>query len=306
MGSKEIDRNEVLTVKIYFINPVDIISVVINSLINLEFESYKVSEDQRIKIFPILKENPRNVIFFCIRKKTEIPMWLEYIEKVQAISDVQNLLGAFVYDTMKDDDRSEFLLNNVSLINYRDIQSDTLQVMRNILTFFEAKGKRGYIRTKTVGECKAYFYAQKHSDPIIVTVEDISVFAFTVKVLEMYKYHFSLNTVFDEVVLVLRGVRIKTAAKVIGFSKDGSGIFVLKFLTPKFDGKKMLYIEKNTPENSQKVHDYIKRCINDDLQEKLEHFDDEGNPVEVKKAEVETKTKDKTETKEDNKTGKEE
>ncbi|MCG8570609.1 MAG: hypothetical protein MJB14_10760, partial [Spirochaetes bacterium] len=271
------EKNQVKTVKIYFIDPIEIISVVINALIELEFESYSVSKEDTEKLLTILPDNIRNVIFFCINSKRDIDYWLAYVEKLQKIANTHNIIGAFVSDNIGNDIRNQFLTNSVALINISELKKDTLGVLKKILMFFEAKGKRAFIRVKTFGENQAYFYMKGKEEPIIGKVLNISAFAFLCEIQEIYKDFFDINMYVDEVVLVLRGMRIKCSVKVMGFNKDHNQLFIFKFCQSKFENDKMVYIESNNPENNRKLHEYIRKCLKMELTEKFEAMDEEEN-----------------------------
>ena len=57
-------RLEDCNVKIFFIEPLSSISIVIDALINIEYEVYVVGEKDKEKLIKLLSPKDRNVIFF--------------------------------------------------------------------------------------------------------------------------------------------------------------------------------------------------------------------------------------------------
>jgi hypothetical protein len=284
------DKDQVYTVKIYFVSPIDLISVVINTLIEMEYEAYTVNDAERDDLLKVLPENVRSVVFFCLRSKMESDHWLKYAEKIKQIQDTHILIGAFSYDNMEQETKNKFLEQNISVIEFSDIQKNTVNVMKNILMYFDAKGKRGYIRTKAYGTAEAYFYMKNRSDPILAKVIDISAFAFSCEVDEMEKFYFTKNTYFSEVLFVLSGIRIRSAVKVLGFNKDKKTTIILKFCTARMDGGRLIYEESIVPEINRKIHDYIRKCLKDEISLKFS-----GQP-ETKGTEKHQKESSKSET----------
>jgi len=290
-----LDKNQVFTVKIYFINPIELIGVIINTLIELEYESYTINEIDKDDLLEIIKKEPRNVIFLSIRNKLEVEEYLKYIEKAKKIDNTQISFGAFVYDLMEDEIRNKFLEHNVSVIEYGNIKSNTIAVMKNILTFFEARGKRLFIRTKTYGIAEAYFYIKSKETPITAKIIDISAFACSVTIDQTERYYFQVGDYFSEILFVLGGIRVRTAAKVMGFSKDDNNIFLLKFCSTKMDGGKLVFEETLTQEVNRKLHDYIRKCLKDQINEELDNFrNKDTQKPNAKKEEKTTKPDDKS------------
>lgn len=284
-----VDKNQVYTVEIYFINPIDLISVVINTLIELEYEAYSINETDKENLIEIIKSNPRNVIFLSVRNKMEVEGYLKYIESTLKIESTNIAFGAFVYDAMDQATRNRFLEHNVSVIEFGELKSNTVAVMKNILTFFEARGRRLYIRTKTYGIAEAYFYIKSKENPITAKIMDISAFACSVVIDDIDKIFFQVGDYFNEILFVLGGIRVRTAAKILGFSKDNNNIHILKFCTAKMDGERIIFDENITPEISRKLHDYIRKCLKDKITEELEilnNKDKDIKPRDEKKEKV--------------------
>lgn len=264
------ERSQVDSVKIYFIEPIEIISIIINTLIEIEFEAFTISLSNKDKLLKLLSNDIRNVIFFCVNKFEEVSDWLKYIDNIKKIEKSQILLGAFVYDEMDNNIRAKFLMESVPVINISAIKNDTLNTLKKILSIFEAKGRRPYITIKTLGTAESFFYISNMNEPVVGNVKNISAYAFSCEIDEKHKVLFTNGTYFKDALLVLKGARIKTDLKVIGYSKDNPNIIIIKFYTTKTisnDSK-----SKNTiaPEISRKLHEYIRWCLKEDINQKLD------------------------------------
>lgn len=263
------ERNQVETVKIYFINTIDIISVIINTLVEIEYEAYTINGINRNKLLQILTQDIRNVIFISILNSNEVDYWLEYIKELKKVKGTHILIGVFVYDNMDLIKKERFLIENVAVINFSEIKKSPLQIMKKILIFFEARGKRAYVKTKAYGLSEVYFYIKNTNQPITGKIISISAYAFSCEIDEMYKAYFETGAYFNEVLLVLKGMRIKTALKIIGFSKDNPNLYMMKFCSTKIEGKKLNYTESISRDINHKIHDYIRVCLKENIIEKF-------------------------------------
>ena len=138
--SRDVKKEDVHSVKVYFIKPIDLINVVINTLVEMEYETYTLGDYDKDKLLKILSENKRNVIFLCIPHMQEINYWLDYIEKVKKVKDTHVQIGAFVFSKMEISDKQKFFINDVSVISFDDLRKNTSKVLQKILLIFESKG----------------------------------------------------------------------------------------------------------------------------------------------------------------------
>ncbi|HBD95894.1 MAG: hypothetical protein A2015_12340 [Spirochaetes bacterium GWF1_31_7] len=266
------DKNSVITVKIYFVDPANFISIIFNSLIELEFETYSIPYEYKDKLIGLIPENNRNIVFLTIKNKKEVDEYIKYAEDLLKLSGEMVQLGAFVYDNMDEETKNKFLANNISTIEFSSVQKDSISIMKNILTMFEARGKRAFIRTKVVGDCKAYFYLKNKNEPLVAQISDISATAFSCNLSEEIKFYFTKGDFIDDVTLVLRGLRIKVTAKVIGFSSENPNFFIFKICNYRIQDNKIIYEEKATSENVRKIHEYIRKCLQEIVITKLEEM----------------------------------
>ncbi len=278
---------EVYAVKIFFINPIQIINVIIDTLINLEYESYVIIDDERDFLLELLPKYEKSIIFFTILNKTEVDAWINYSNELLKIDNTQILIGAFAYDSIDQKVSEKFLENNISVIRFEDIQKNPLQVMKQIMTVFEAKGKRAYIRSKTYGQAEVYIYQKNKDKPIVCKILDMSAYAISLDVPSEYKYDFTVGGYFQEAVLILKGVRIRCSLKVVGFSSANSSLYILKICHAEIVSNKVVFTDNIPKDTSRKLHDYIKKCLKDEMSLCLREIQLEKNPALKKKMEQE-------------------
>ncbi len=158
-----------------------------------------------------------------------------------------------------------FLAEGVPMIPFVEIKNNTLEVMKKILGYFEAKGVRNYIRTETYGKSEIFFYNEANTNQIIGKIIDISSHAFLCDIEEKDKNKFIPGKYYNDVLLILKGIRIKTAVKLIGFSSDNKNHLIFKFVNREIVNNKILYSDKIHPELLHKVHAFIKDCLRENM-----------------------------------------
>ena len=265
------EKEQVFSVKIFFIDPIELIAVVINTLIDLEFESYIVSKDNKMKLMKILPENPRNAVFICVRKNIEVDKWITYIEELQLIKSTHITIGAFVYDNIEEKEQFKFLERGIGIIKFGDLKDNTVATLKNIMTIFEAKGIRKNIIINTYGQNTVYFNLKNVKDQVTGHIIDISISAFTCKIrdIELYKFHFSQNSYIDKVTLVLQGMRLTTSVKTIGYQRNNPAVYIFKFCLSLIEDNKQSYTVKISAENKKRIHTYIKKGLAKLIEDKL-------------------------------------
>ena len=262
-------REEVPSVKVYFINPVNFISVILNTLVELEYETYVINDFDKLKLLKILENDIRNVIFLCITKKSEVDRYLQYIDLVKSLESTHILFGAFVYNNMEYPDKEKLLMNNVSVTPFSEVSSNTLNVFKTILKIFEAKGQRKHICVKARGICDAFITLKGREKPLKIQVLELSTTAFACEVTEDYHDFFTIGENYQEIFLSLRGIRAKTSGRLLGFSRDNRNMYLFKHTFLNVQNSKMVFIDKIQKEVKQKLYTYIKACLKEDITDKL-------------------------------------
>lgn len=295
----DLKKEQVFTVKIYFLEPIELISVVINTLIKLEFETYSLSKAESEFLVPILKKNLRNIIFICVNTAKEAEFWLEYIDKLDKLQDTHIQFGAFCYSNLSEKLKMEFLERRTAVINYSDLQENTITVIKKILVYFEAKGQRKFVRAKATGISEAFFTIKNLEDPIRGKIIETSANAFSCRIPEIHKLYFHKGDCFNQVLLVLKGIRVRVSAQVLGFNKSEPDIFIFKLCTAKMEDNKLIYVNGILPEVKDKIHNYIRTCLRAQISQELqgatykknESGDEESEAVDISKDKANGKSK---------------
>jgi hypothetical protein len=102
------------------------------------------------------------------------------------------------------------------------------------------------------------------------TILDISTYAFSCQILSMYKAFFVVGDTLANVLLVLKGSRIKTNVQIIGVSKLNPEIYVFKYQRDNVVQSKMVKKSGLSTTDKNKVHHYIRLCLKEHLRKQLE------------------------------------
>jgi hypothetical protein len=178
-------------------------------------------------------------------------------------------VGAFVYTSIEPAEKLKFLEAQVPAITFASIKNNTVKVLEQILTVFDAKGMRRYVRVVARGISVAFFSVKGRDEPLRCNVLEISAQAFSCEVEESFRHLFKVDSHFPEVQLALRGIRVRTAVRILGFSREKTNVFILRFCGIELKDGKMEYTNKIPGEVRQKVHSYVRSCLKEDLAEQL-------------------------------------
>jgi hypothetical protein len=262
-------REDVHTVKIYFIKPIDLINVVINTLIGMEYETYTIDENEMEKLLRILAEDLRSIVFICVANRQDVVKSLEYIEKLKAVEKTAIQVGAFAYSAMDPAVKQKFLFNLATVTTFSDLKENTVGTLRTILQAFDARGNRKFIRVKARGTSEAFIMRKGRVDPIKGKIIDISAFAFACEIDPISHEYFQPGCLLSDILLSIKGIRIRTAAKLLGFSEKNRNIHIFRYFGTEIKDGKTVMTEKVPLETKQKLHRYISSCLKDDLKDKL-------------------------------------
>ena len=117
---------------------------------------------------------------------------------------------------------------------------------------------------------EAFIMVQNRNDPVKGKIVDLSAAAFGCEIDQLNHEHFVKPGIFfHDILLHIRGVRIRTAAKLLGFSKANKNVFIFRYYGTELKDGKITYSEKVPQEVKQKIHKYITYCLREDLKEKL-------------------------------------
>jgi hypothetical protein len=263
-------REDVYTVKIFFVKPIDLITVVVNTLVELEYETYTIPDYDSEKLLKILPKNKRSIVFLSVTNKNEAARWLEFGRRAMALPETSVQVGAFVYTNMEAELRSQFLSAQIPAISFSNIQTNTVKILEQILRVFDARGMRRSVRVKTRGISVAFLPVKGRNEPVRCAVHEISAVAFVCEIPRSIRAHFQVGAHIPEVMLALRGIRIRTAVQILGFSQENKDFYVFKFIGIEVKDGKMGYSEKTSGELRHKVHTYVRSCLKEELADQLD------------------------------------
>jgi hypothetical protein len=84
-----------------------------------------------------------------------------------------------------------------------------------------------------------------------------------------YRHYFAVGAQLPDVMLALRGFHVRTAVRVLGYSRENADAFILKFCGMDVVDGRMVYSDNVAPENRRKLHAYIRGCLKEDVDEEL-------------------------------------
>ncbi len=265
------DVAEIYSIKIYFISPFEMVESFLNKLIELEYEVYSLQESDKEKLLKILDNNTCNVVFICIHDTDDVVPWIQYLEKLKGLKGTTLRIGIFIRDKIAYNIKNLFLYDSIPVISESLMQSQPLKAFKLLLNTFEARGQRKHVRTKTIGKSEAYFNFKLENRNINVVGEimDISSEAFSCKIEPGDQIYFLPGEYCNNVILLLRGVRIPVAVRIFGYSEQNPDIFVFKIHELQIKDNKFTY-SRLRAEKRKKIFNYIIFCLRDDFKRQLD------------------------------------
>jgi len=122
-------KTDVQSVKVYFINSFQQISVVVSTLIGLEYEAYEINIKERDSLLTLLPHNKKSVIFYSIKKESDVMDGYEYLRKIMEINTGTIIIGCFINPNMEQDERFLFLTESIPLIEISELNRNKLDVL---------------------------------------------------------------------------------------------------------------------------------------------------------------------------------
>jgi hypothetical protein len=269
------------TVKVYFIEPTDPIKMIMNVLIRLNFEVYSVSLKDAYRLVPLLKKHPRNVVYMCLLSSYDAAKWLPYVDLLQKTHASRIQFGVFVSPIIDRPATMAFLKRGVATIDMARLASNALETIRKILLYFEAREKRKFVRARAVGVCQALFKFKNLQDAIKGELAEISIHAFSCRVEVNDKVFFNAGEYVPEVTILLRGKRLRVAARCMGFDRAApeTAVFIICF--PSTEGGKLEYHQQLPKDVRNSIYEYIELFLREDIKRQLAEMPEERPEAET-------------------------
>jgi hypothetical protein len=265
------DISEVYSIKIYFISPFTLLESFLNKLIELEYEVYAVAEEDKEKLLKLLDNAVCNVVFICIHRSDDVIPLIQYLEKLKGLKGTSLRIGVFIRDEIEYRIKNLFLYDNIPVISESLMSSDPLKAFKMLLHVFEAKGQRKHVRAGAEGVCEAYFSFKLENKNlnVVAKIIDISSQAFSCRIEPGDQLYFVPGEYCNNVILLLRGVRIPVAVKIIGYSEHDPDVFVCKVYDLEIKEQRFHYTRLRK-EKRKKIFNFIIFSLRTEFKKQLE------------------------------------
>jgi len=269
------------SVKVYFVDPIKSISVILDVLINLNFEVYSVPEADIYRLASLLRKDPRSIVYFCLLSEVHTSFLLQYIDMIQKNPPTLIQFGVFVSPNIGQETRRAFLNRGVATIDLYQFQTEPLNTLKKILLFFEAREKRKFVKAKSFGVCKAFFKFKNLKREIMADLLELSIQAFSCKLAEADRSFFSTRQCIEDVSLHLRGKQLKLAACFMGFEQNNpfNAIFLLSY--PYNINGRIEYHRQLPKEIRKAIYDFILLSLKEELRHQLQNLPEERPQEEI-------------------------
>lgn len=270
------EESYIVATKFYFINPVDLLTPVIDALIRLEFETYIIQKEDKEKLFKLLDIQSQHVIFISLRNRKDALDWLESSSIISRRNHIKIKLGAFVYTSnINEDILLDFQRKGIEIIPSARMSEKPFDVIRKIVSLFNAKNRRKYIRAKAQGKCLAFLQKRDQDLTIRAEIVDISTHAFLCKIDPKDEEYLQKN-LYRDVFLSLKGMQIQVSARLIDCREDDINGRTYLF-TICGDGRKT-----SQGSSSQKIptfirkrlYTFIRNFLFDDIRQRLAFYNE--------------------------------
>ena len=110
--------------------------------------------------------------------------------------------------------------------------------------------------------------------PVKGRIIDISAYAFSCQIVAMYASFFNKGEIYHNVLLVIKGARVRTAVVLIGISKVNPEIYVFRYHRENVMNEKTVNKTGLSTPDKNKVHNYIRLCLKEDLRNPKDKIED--------------------------------
>jgi len=217
----------------------------------------------------------------CLLSSNDAAQWLPYVDMLQKTHASQIQFGVFVSPIIDRPASMAFLKRGVATIDLALLKSNALETVKKILLYFEAREKRKFVRAHAVGACQAHFQFKNLQDSIKGELVEISIRAFSAKLEVNDKVFFNHGEYVPEVTIILRGKRVRIAARFMGFDRGSPETAVFLIGYPSGESGKLVYHQQVPKEVRNAIYEYIEYYLREDIKVRLASLPEERPPAET-------------------------
>jgi hypothetical protein len=269
------------TVKVYFIEPIQSISVVTNMLIKLNFEVYSVQMEDIYRLGGLLKKHPRNVVYICLLSEIDAARWLVYIDMLQKYRETKIQFGVFVPSSVNKNALLAFLNRGVATIDLAHLKSHTLSTLKKVLLYYEAREKRTFVRAKGDESCQALIKFTNLKNAIRADIVEISIHAFSCRIKPADREYFTPGGYIQDATLILRGKRAGIAARFIGFDHSAQDTAIFVIYISRTGGSQVDDHKEIAKDVKNMIYDYIYIFLKENIKQQLAALPEEKPALET-------------------------
>jgi CheY-like chemotaxis protein len=252
-------KSNIFETKIFFLYPQSIIqNQLINEIIKNEYAAYILNDHK--KALHLLEKYSNSIMFINIDAVLSDAEWKKYIADIQNDPRFINTrigIISHIGDEKKEEYYLMQLMVSCGFVKMKSSFNESLEIILKVLEVNEAKGKRKFVRVKCSDlenvSCSLKINNTIYKGKII----DLSSTGMAFSFLNENETFIKENTQIDSIQLLLKGKICHMSGTVKGERPQGDNIiYVIIFEKPKDD-------------ESNKIHDFIFRALQDEINKEL-------------------------------------
>ncbi len=209
--------------KILFVDPpINITSLVIPLLMEMEYEIYAISSYKRLK--PILSKYPDSICFINPESELDTDAWIRLIQSIEADDSMKAVIIGVFARAIRKSDKDRFLSEcrlTAGFIQQVPDKDELTNQFHEVFNANGAKGRRKYVRANCADDNSLSAVATVLGKKIRFAIQDISTVGICAKVSKDMASVLPANTVLPDFTLILQGTELKIGAVIIMAKIEG-------------------------------------------------------------------------------------
>ncbi len=218
--------------KVFFVNPTfQTEKLVIPMLSVLEFEVYVIKDYTVTK--SLLRKYPDSICLISMDNVLPLNTWTNFIIELSTDESLCNVVFGAMSARTTTIDKNHLLLNAnlaAGFISLAENKENLVGNLQKILLLNEAKGRRKYIRAKSINNTNIHIQCEINNKNFALAIKDISTAGMLCVTTIGNQYEFTQNMLLRDMIITLLTTRVKCNAVIFRtFEKDGEFYIVLLF-----------------------------------------------------------------------------